>query len=76
VWDTLFQQRIPREALSRVSAYDWMISLVLRPLAYALVGPAVILAGRDAVLLGAAGLICAAAAGALTIPSVRTLRAA
>jgi MFS family permease len=76
VWDTLFQQRVPREALSRVSAYDWMISLVLRPLAYALVGPAVVLAGRDAVLLGAAGLICAAAASALAVPSVRALRAA
>ena len=76
VWDTLFQQRVPREALSRVSAYDWMISLVLRPLAYALVGPAVVLAGRDAVLLGAAALICAAAASALAVPSVRTLRAA
>ena len=76
VWDTLFQQRVPREALSRVSAYDWMISLVLRPLAYALVGPAVVLASRDAVLLGAAALICAAAASALAVPSVRTLRAA
>jgi MFS family permease len=76
VWDTLFQQRVPREALSRVSAYDWMISLVLRPLAYALVGPAVVLAGRDAVLLGAAGLICAAAASALAVPGVRRLRAA
>jgi hypothetical protein len=50
-----------------------MISLVLRPIAFALVGPAVALGGRDAVLLGAALLIVAACAAALAVPSVRAL---
>lgn len=76
VWDTAIQQHVPRAALSRVSAFDWMISLVFRPIAYALVGPAVVLAGIDAVLVGGAVLLAAAAAGALSVPSVRGLRAA
>ena len=39
-------------------------------------GPAVVLAGLDAVLVGAAVLLAAAAAAALSVPSVRSLRAA
>lgn len=66
---------MPRSALSRVSSFDWMISLVLRPIAFALVGPAVVLGGRDAVLVGAAVLIVAASAGALAVPAVRALQA-
>ena len=73
LWETVFQQKVPREALSRVSSFDWLISLVLRPVAFALVGPAVALGGRDAVLVGAAVLIAAAPAGALAVPAVRAL---
>jgi predicted MFS family arabinose efflux permease len=76
IWDTTVQQHVPRAALSRVSAYDWMISLVFRPAAYALVGPAVVLASVDAVLVGGALLLAGAAAAALSVPSVRSLRAA
>ena len=76
VWDTTLQQHVPRAAISRVSSIDWMVSLVFRPAAYALVGPAVALAGLDAVLVGGAVLLASAAAGALAVPSVRSLRAA
>jgi hypothetical protein len=76
VWETVFQQQVPGSALSRVSSFDWMISLVLRPIAYALVGPAVALGGRDGVLVGAAVLIVVASAGALAVPAVRALSAA
>jgi MFS family permease len=76
VWDTTLQQHVPRAALSRVGSIDWMVSLVLRPAAYALVGPAVVLAGLDAVLIGGAALLAAAATAALGVPSVRSLRAA
>lgn len=37
-WETALAQRIPPEALSRVSAYDWMGSLALLPVGYVLVG--------------------------------------
>jgi hypothetical protein len=76
VWETAMQQHVPRAALSRVSAYDWMISLVFRPAASALVGPAVALTGTDPVLVGGAALPAAAAGGALCVASVRHLRAA
>jgi predicted MFS family arabinose efflux permease len=75
IWETVVQRHVPRAALSRVSSIDWMVSLVFRPAAYALVGPAVVLGGLDAVLIGAALLLAAAALGALSVPSVRSLRA-
>ena len=33
-WETSLAQRIPPEALSRVSSYDWMGSLALIPVGY------------------------------------------
>ncbi len=34
IWETSLAQRIPPEALSRVSSYDWMGSLALVPIGY------------------------------------------
>ncbi len=39
LWQTALQERIPREALSRVFSYDWLGSLVLMPLGFAVAGP-------------------------------------
>jgi hypothetical protein len=38
-WDTAMAERIPPHALSRVSSYDWMGSLVLLPVGFLLAGP-------------------------------------
>lgn len=38
-WETALVRHIPPEALSRVSAYDWMGSLALLPLGFAIAGP-------------------------------------
>lgn len=38
-WETALAHFIPPQALSRVSAYDWMGSLALLPLGYLLAGP-------------------------------------
>jgi MFS family permease len=38
-WETALAQHIPAGALSRVSAWDWMGSLALMPLGFALAGP-------------------------------------
>jgi MFS family permease len=38
-WETALARHIPPHALSRVSAYDWMGSLALLPLGFALAGP-------------------------------------
>ena len=74
LWDTMVQQHIPEEAISRVSALDWMISLVFMPLGYVVAGPAAETFGVDATLIGAAVLGIAANLGVLAIPDVRNLR--
>ncbi len=38
-WMTALAERIPPDRLSRVSSYDWMISLGLLPVGYLLAGP-------------------------------------
>src|SRR4029077_9671315 len=39
LWETTLQGRMPPEARSRVSSYDWFGSIALQPLGYLLVGP-------------------------------------
>jgi MFS family permease len=50
-WETALAHHIPPHALSRVSAYDWMGSLALLPIGYALAGPLAAAFGARAVLL-------------------------
>ncbi len=38
-WETALAHHVPPDALSRVSAWDWMGSLALLPLGYAVAGP-------------------------------------
>jgi DHA3 family tetracycline resistance protein-like MFS transporter len=40
IWTTMLQQLVPRKLLGRVSSVDWMVSIGLVPLSYALTGPA------------------------------------
>lgn len=56
LWDTTLQERVPPEAISRVSSYDWLGSMVFLPLGYAVVGPLHDLLGMAAVLWIAVGL--------------------
>jgi MFS family permease len=72
-WDTMLQQHIPPAAISRVSSYDWMASLVLQPIAFAAVGPMAEAIGTGETLLLAAGLGIAANTAVLLVPSVRNL---
>jgi MFS family permease len=61
-WETALAQRIPPQLLSRVSAWDYMGSLALLPLGYAVSGPAARLVGGPTVLAvgGAAGTVAMA----------------
>ncbi|HEY7599624.1 MAG TPA: MFS transporter [Candidatus Limnocylindrales bacterium] len=74
LWDTMLQQHIPREALSRVSSYDWMVSLVFQPLAFAAVGPFSERFGVQETLLLCTALGLVANSAVLLVPSVRNLR--
>lgn len=55
-WLTALAERIPPDRLSRVSAYDWMISLGLLPVGYLLAGPLADAVGSTAVLAAGSAL--------------------
>jgi MFS family permease len=55
-WETSLARHIPPHALSRVSSYDWMGSLALLPLGFAIAGPLASLFGAR-VVLGAGSAI-------------------
>jgi MFS family permease len=73
LWDTMLQQHVPREMLSRVDSYDWLISLVFTPVGYTVAGPLAETVGRDTTLVGAAVICAAANVLVLVVPSVRHL---
>ncbi|HUR85338.1 MAG TPA: MFS transporter [Solirubrobacteraceae bacterium] len=61
-WLTALAERVPPDKLSRVTSYDWMVSLSLLPLGYVLAGPAADALGAQNVLLGGAVIACVALA--------------
>ncbi|MFD0891380.1 MFS transporter, partial [Streptosporangium algeriense] len=65
LWNTTMQREIPPEALSRVSSYDALGSLMFGPIGLMLAGPAAILVGPRPALLGCAALILLASLAAL-----------
>jgi DHA3 family tetracycline resistance protein-like MFS transporter len=71
VWATLKQRHVPRAMLGRVSSIDWLISIGLLPLSFALTGPVAAAIGTRGTLI-AAGLVGAVAtAAAFFVPGVR-----
>ncbi|GAA0846135.1 MFS transporter [Streptosporangium amethystogenes subsp. fukuiense] len=73
LWETAVQEHIPTEAISRVSAYDWLLSLGLTPLGMALAGPLAGVTGAATTLYGAAALLAVSCLGVLLLPDVRGL---
>ncbi len=74
LWTTTMQQNIPREALSRVSSYDAMGSLMFGPIGLALAGPLIVGVGSQTAFLIAAAIATVATLAALLSRSVRQLR--
>ncbi|NLU71830.1 MFS transporter [Streptomyces sp. HNM0575] len=72
-WMTALHQEVPEEKFSRVSAYDWLGSVAMIPVATALAGPAEALTGRSAALWGCSALIVLLTAAVLCVPGVRNL---
>jgi MFS family permease len=52
-WGTIMQTQVPTELLGRVSSLDWMVSISLLPVSFALVGPVSGLLGARATLVAA-----------------------
>ncbi|WP_354701858.1 MFS transporter [Paraconexibacter sp. AEG42_29] len=63
VWATLMQTRVPPTMLGRVGSLDWLVSIGLTPLSFALTAPIAALVGRDATLIGAGVLGCVGTLG-------------
>jgi MFS family permease len=75
VWFSTLQEKIPEHAISRISSFDWFGSIALNPIGYAAVGPLSEAVGVGTALYLAAGLNAGATLAALTLRSVRGLRA-
>jgi MFS family permease len=74
LWFTALQKRIPAAALSRVSSYDWLGSLVLQPAGYVLAAPVAAAVGVGATLLACAGAQASVCIGVALTPAVCRLQ--
>jgi MFS family permease len=70
LWETALQRAVPREALSRVTAYDWFGSLALNPVGYAVIGPIAAGLGLHTTLWLASAAMLVTIGSPLLVPSV------
>lgn len=75
VWFATLQEKIPAHAISRISSFDWLGSVALNPIGYALVGPLSEAIGVPTALYLAAAINLFSTLAVLSVPSVRALRA-
>ena len=74
LWQTTLQQHVREEALSRVSAWDWMGSYAFLPLGLVLAGPVSAVIGISATLWISVAFIVLSTIAVLLVPDVRNLR--
>jgi MFS family permease len=72
VWVTAKQRRVPGAMLGRVSSLDWLISIGLLPLSFALTGPVSGAIGVRETLIAAGVLGAAVTIAGLLVPGVRS----
>ena len=73
VWATAKQRHVPPALLGRVSSLDWLISIGLLPLSFALTGPVSGAIGAQATLIGAGLIGGAVTFAALLLPGMRAV---
>jgi DHA3 family tetracycline resistance protein-like MFS transporter len=73
VWATVKQRHVPAEMLGRVSSLDWMISIGLLPLSFALTAPVAGAVGAQTTLVAAALVGGATTLAALFLPGMRDI---
>jgi hypothetical protein len=73
VWATTKQRHVPGALLGRVSSLDWLISVGLLPLSFALTGPVSAAIGARATLVGAGVLGATVTLAALLVPGMLVL---
>jgi MFS family permease len=70
VWATIKQRHVPGRLLGRVSSLDWLLSIGLLPLSFALTAPVAAVLGVRATLVGAAFIGAAVTLGAYFLPGM------
>jgi DHA3 family tetracycline resistance protein-like MFS transporter len=73
VWATAKQRHVPAALLGRVSSLDWLISIGLLPVSFALTGPVTALIGARAALVGAGVIGGLVTFSALLLPGMREI---
>jgi MFS family permease len=73
VWATIKQRHVPRSMLGRVSSLDWLISIALLPLSFALTAPVAAALGARTTLVCAAAIGAAVTLGAYFLPGMRDI---
>jgi DHA3 family tetracycline resistance protein-like MFS transporter len=73
LWATIKQRHVPLSLLGRVSSLDWLISIGLLPVSFALTAPVAGLVGARPTLVAAAVVGTVATVAALLIPGIRDL---
>jgi DHA3 family tetracycline resistance protein-like MFS transporter len=73
VWATIKQRHVPNALLGRISSLDWLISIGLLPLSFALTAPVAAVVGVRATLVGAAVIGAAVTFGAFLLPGMRDI---
>jgi len=73
VWATVKQRHVPAAMLGRVSSLDWLISIGLLPISFALTAPVAAAVGVRATLVGAGLLGAAITLAALFLPSMTAI---
>ena len=72
-WETTLGRLIPGAALSRVTSLNWVTTVGLMPLGYAIAGPIAEAAGLHATMIGASVISFALFLAALAVEDVRTV---
>ena len=73
MWATVKQRHVPARLLGRVSSLDWLISISLLPVSFAITGPVAGVVGVRATLIGAGLIGAVATLGALLTPGLRSV---
>jgi MFS family permease len=71
VWATLKQHNVPTSMLGRVSSLDWLVSIALLPVSFALTAPVAAALGVRTTLVAAAVIGAVITLGALVLPGMR-----
>ncbi len=76
VWATMKQTHVPARLLGRVSSLDWLISIGLLPLSFALTGPVSGAIGVQTTLVAAGTLGAVVTLAGLLLPGMRVIETA